>query len=282
MNPPFRRTDAGPAASVGVTRSPFAADPIANKLVPGSPAVELPQCSKAGVLAVWAAAALPMGVLAWVIAPAVAGHAPSEKHFAVTLLAALTFGLIWQAALVLMLVLRENRNSPSMPLRDRLWLRAPATATRRGGRLWWWVGAYAIGLAAVNLIAFGPTGPIDRNFGLFLQSAAGKATFHHAWGLYALVAVLLAFNTFLGEEMLFRGFLLPRMRSAFGRADWVVNGILFGCYHLHEPWVIPNAILTGFLCAYSTRRYRSAWMGIAIHSIESLFILAVLFPLVAG
>jgi hypothetical protein len=87
-------------------------------------------------------------------------------------------------------------------------------------------------------------------------------------GALALVAVELLFNTVLGEELLFRGLLLPRMRAAFGRADWVVNGVLFGFYHLHEPWVIPNAIVTGFLCAYPTRRFRSAWMGIAIHSIE--------------
>ena len=58
--------------------------------------------------------------------------------------------------------------------------------------------------------------------------------------------------------------------------------VLFGFYHLHEPWVIPNAIITGFLCAYPTRRFRSAWMGICIHSVESIFFLIILFPLVAS
>jgi membrane protease YdiL (CAAX protease family) len=94
------------------------------------------------------------------------------------------------------------------------------------------------------------------------------------------VAVELALNTFLGEELLFRGLLLPRMGQAFGRADWLVNALLFGFYHLHEPWVIPNAAVTGALCAYPTRRYRSAWMGIAIHSVEAVFFLVVLFPIV--
>jgi len=139
---------------------------------------------------------------------------------------------------------------------------------------------FAIALAALDMLPFGPTGPTDRNFGLFLDSPVGRETFHHAWGLYALVAVELMFNTVLGEELLFRGLLLPRMRAAFGRADWVVNGVLFGFYHLHEPWVIPNAIVTGFLCAYPTRRFRSAWMGIAIHSIETVFFIVVLLPIV--
>jgi uncharacterized protein len=240
------------------------------------------QYSRLGVLGVWAAAALPMAGLAWVVAPAVAGHGASEHRFVLTLLVALTAGLIWQAVLVLVLVGRERRDPSWTSLRDRLWLRAPSTSTRRGGRLWWWVLVYALALAALDMLPFGPTGPNDRNFGSFLGSAEGQATFHHAWGLYLLVAVELAFNTFLGEELLFRGLLLPRMRRAFGRADWIVNGVLFGFYHLHEPWVIPNAIVTGFLCAYPTRRYRSAWMGICIHSVEAVFFLVILLPVVAS
>jgi membrane protease YdiL (CAAX protease family) len=235
------------------------------------------------VLMVWAAAAVPMAVLAWVVAPAVAGDGASRERFFITLLSALTFGLLWQAVLVLILVMRERRRDPSWTnIRDRLWLRPPQTATRRGGRLWWWVAVYAVALAALDLAPFGPAGPAGRSFGLFLDSDAGRATFHHAWWLYALVAVELFLNTVVGEELLFRGLLLPRMRGAFGRADWVVNGVLFGVYHLHEPWVVPNAIVTGFLCAGPSRRYRSALMGIAIHSVESVFFLVVLLPVVIG
>lgn len=209
-----------------------------------------------------------------------AGPDASPRRFAVTLLVALTVGLIWQAGLVLALVVRERRNPNWTSFRARLWLTSPRTTTRRGGRLWWWVAAYAAGLATLDLLGFGPAGPANRSFGLFVDSPAGRETFSHAWGLYALVAVELMFNTALGEELLFRGLLLPRMRAAFGRADWIANGVLFGLYHLHEPWAIPNSIVTGFLYAHPTRRFRSAWMGIAIHSVESVFFLAVLLPIV--
>jgi hypothetical protein len=74
---------------------------------------EPPQYSRKGVLAVWAAAAVPMGVLSWVIAPAIAGHGASEGRFAVTLLVAMTFGLVWQAVMVLVLVSRERRDPSS-------------------------------------------------------------------------------------------------------------------------------------------------------------------------
>jgi membrane protease YdiL (CAAX protease family) len=237
------------------------------------------QYSRAKVLAVWAAAALPMGALAWIVVPAVAGRDATPQRLALTLLFALTAGLLWQSLLVFGLALRERARTRTR-LRDLLWLRTPVSGARRGGRLWWWVLPYVVGLAVLDMLPFTIHGPADRDFGQFLSSAAGQQTFHHAWGLYALVAVELALNTFLGEELLFRGLLLPRMGQAFGRADWLVNALLFGLYHLHEPWVIPNAAVTGALCAYPTRRYRSAWMGIAIHSVEAVFFLVVLFPIV--
>jgi uncharacterized protein len=240
------------------------------------------QYSRLGTLAVWAAATVPMGVLSWLVAPAVAGPGASERRFVVTLVIAMTCGLVWQAVLTAILVMRE-RPSSWRTLRERLWLRPPSTATRRGGRLWLWVPVYALGLAVLDIVIqplIFPDAPDSRNMGAFLSSPVGQQTFHHGWGLFALLVVMQLFNTVLGEEMLFRGFLLPRMRGSFGRADWVVNGVLFGLYHLHEPWVIPNAIITGFLCAQPTRRFRSAWMGIAIHSIESVFFVAVVLPVV--
>jgi CAAX protease family protein len=88
------------------------------------------------------------------------------------------------------------------------------------------------------------------------------------------------FNTVLGEELLFRGYLLPRMNGAFGRGDWVVNGLLFTVYHLHVPWVMPGTLIESFLLAYPTKRYRSAWIGIAVHSAQSVFFALLILTLV--
>ena len=54
----------------------------------GEPA-EPRQYSRGGVLAVWAAAALPMGILSWVVAPAIAGPGPSQERFLITLVGAI-------------------------------------------------------------------------------------------------------------------------------------------------------------------------------------------------
>jgi membrane protease YdiL (CAAX protease family) len=89
------------------------------------------------------------------------------------------------------------------------------------------------------------------------------------------------FNTVLGEELLFRGLLLPRMRGAFGRFDWAANGFLFAFYHLHMPWVIPATLLGDtFALSYPSRRYRSALIGIIVHSSQSVFVVIFILPLV--
>jgi membrane protease YdiL (CAAX protease family) len=238
------------------------------------------QYSRAGVAAVWAAAALPMALLAWVVAPVVASA--THQRLPVPLIVALIAGLVWQFVLVLILVGREQHSLGWAVLRRALWLEAPTRPTgQRGGRLWLWVIPFILGFAVLQFLPAGLTGPASRNLGKFLGSAAGKATFHGAWGLFAVVAVLLVFNTVLGEELLFRGFLLPRMRGAFGRADWIVNGVLFGLYHLHEPWTIPQNVVAGvFLFAFPARRFHSAWLGIAIHSAQTVVFLVLVLGVV--
>jgi uncharacterized protein len=70
------------------------------------------------------------------------------------------------------------------------------------------------------------------------------------------------------------------MNGAFGRGDWVANGVLFAGYHLHMPWVIPAALLDTFILSYPSKRYRSAWIGIAVHSAQSVVITIAVLALV--
>jgi hypothetical protein len=56
--------------------------------------------------------------------------------------------------------------------------------------------------------------------------------------------------------------------------------VLFAGYHLHMPWAIPTALLDTFILAYPSKRYRSAWIGIAVHSAQSIVIVALVLALV--
>ncbi len=232
---------------------------------------DIPQYSKARVLTVWAAAALPMGLLAWVVAPAIAGDGP---NFAPVLICCLTAGLVWQFVLVLLL--------NGFSLRG-LWLQRPSTPDgRRGGRVWWWAVPFVVGFGALQLVPVHLPMVASHDFGTLLGSPAGHDLLRGNWPLFALIVVMLVFNTVLGEELLFRGLLLPRMEGAFGRADWIANGALMGAYHLHLPWAIPGSIVAGLLMAYPTKRFRSAWMGIIVHSAQSVVIGIAVLTLVLG
>jgi membrane protease YdiL (CAAX protease family) len=89
-------------------------------------------------------------------------------------------------------------------------------------------------------------------------------------------------NTALGEELLFRGLLLPRMSAAFGRWDWVANGLLFTAYHLHQPWSMPATLCDTFILSYPARRYRSALLSIIVHSTQTVFFAVAMAALILG
>jgi membrane protease YdiL (CAAX protease family) len=240
------------------------------------------QYSLAQILGVWAAAAIPMGVLAWIVAPWLRDQLGGRDPFAEALLISLTVGLIWQFFLVLILVRRELGRLQWPRVRDALWLRPPQDPKtgRVGGKVWWWAVLFVV-LVAVWSAVPSISGPSPRDFADFLSSDRGEDFFRGAWGWWVVVTVLVVFNTVLGEELLFRGLLLPRMQGVFGRGDWVANGALFALYHLHQPWSIPNTLVEGiFLEAYPSRRFQSAWMGIIVHSVQSVFVIVFVLTLV--
>jgi membrane protease YdiL (CAAX protease family) len=243
----------------------------------------LPQYSLRQILAVWAAAALPMAFLAWVVGPWLADRLHGPNQLPKALLLCLTAGLIWQFVLVVALVAREQRSLRWSAVRRALWLNAPRSprTARRGGRVWLVVIPLILALAAEEFV---PQihHAVTRDLGPFLDSHAGHLFLSGSWGWFAVIAVCAVFNTVLGEELLFRGLLLPRMNGVFGRRDWLANGVLFAAYHLHVPWVIPAGLLDTFIIAYPAKRYRSALIGIAVHSAQSVVFLALAASLVLG
>jgi uncharacterized protein len=243
--------------------------------------VRIPQWSVGSILGVWALAAVPMAMLAWVISPLIAPAFPGPTHLSQALILTLTLGLIWQFVLVVAIIYREQKTLRWPVVRDALWLNRPTSprSGRRGGRVWLAVIPFTLLFAAEQFIPVLPH-PAARDMGLFLNSAAGKEFFSGNWTWFAIEAVLLLFNTVLGEELLFRGVLLPRMKGAFGRGDWVANGVLFALYHVHVWWVIPGTFVDMFSLAYPSRRYRSSWMGIIVHSAQDLFLLLATLALV--
>jgi membrane protease YdiL (CAAX protease family) len=183
-----------------------------------------------------------------------------------------------------MIVVRREQGTLRWPVvKAALWLTPPTSPRtgKRGGKLWWLVLAGGMLLALEELVPAIPS-PVSRDQAAFFDSSQGQAWMSGNWTWFAILIVLFVFNTVLGEELLFRGLMLPRM-ARFGRADWVVNGVLSACYHLHEPWAIPQTILVDtFAESGLSRRYRSSLLGIAVHSTQTVFFMIIGLSLVLG
>jgi len=256
------------------------------------------QYSLVKILGIWALAAIPMGVLSWIVFPAVSPNSSSDPLGAgVARLVLLTLGLIWLFVLSMILVRREEGDLRWATVKRRLRLdtpRDPKTGeTRR--RLWLWVIPFLIATVVWELaltsyvdgvwVTVFPffAEPPGYSFGAVLESQEILDRLVGAWWFFGLFVISAIFNTILGEEFLFRGVLLPKMEGVFGKWSWVANGVIFGFYHVHQPWGIVGSVVSGaLLYAFPTWRFRSTWMGIIVHSAQSVFFAFLILGIVMG
>jgi membrane protease YdiL (CAAX protease family) len=264
---------------------------------PNNDVPSIPQYSLGKILLVWAAAAIPMGIMGWLVGPALAPDPQNLVQFITVRFGVLTVGLIWQFILVLIMLHQETGTLQWKIIKPRLWLnapRSPQTGETRG-RLWWWLIPLILLIALFEMQVEGIAGklwvsvfpflaePKGWSLGAVVATPESKSLFVGAWGIWGFFLVNALFNTVLGEELLFRGLLLPRMAGVFGRADWLMNGLLMGIYHFHTPWVMLGAAISGmFLFAFPSRYFRSSWFGIIVHSMQSVYFAFLILGLVLG
>ena len=256
------------------------------------------QYSLAKIIGLWAAVALPMGILGWVVYPALTPDRVADPLGAATTRTILmTVGLAWVFALAMFIVYREEGNLRWMTIRQRLWLNAPLDPKTGDPRrkLWLWlIPIVALALASpqtygvvlknlwVRLLPFLAPPPGYAPFELIFGSQELQAGLVGAWGFYGLLLVMFVLNI-LGEEFFFRGVLVPKMQGTFGKWDWVANGVLFGLFHLHEPWIILPAALDGaILFAFPVKRFRSTWFAVIAHALANVILLPLILMVVLG
>lgn len=74
----------------------------------------------------------------------------------------------------------------------------------------------------------------------------------------------LVFNIF-GEEIYYRGYLLPRMHATFGKWDWVTNGVLFTLKHVYQRWMFPGILVGGLGFAFAAGPLGSLPLAMVFH-----------------
>ena len=141
-----------------------------SKTTDASPAVQIPSWTTGKILGLWAVAALPMGALAWLVAPALSHMFSGDTAFVRALIVCLAAGLIWQFALV-MIVLRREQGTLRWPVvKAALWLTAPTSPRtgKRGGKLWWLILVGGLLLALEEMLPSIPS-PVSRDLAAFFK-----------------------------------------------------------------------------------------------------------------
>lgn len=246
------------------------------------------------IIGIWLAAGAPMWILGWLVYPVQSGSL-TQVDAGLLRIKLLTLGLIWQFVLAMLILFREEGDIRLESIRRRFWLRGPVSPQtgQKDNRLWW----VLVPLILLNVALELGLAPFLNELWIkilpFLAEPEGyspeilfapelRALWIGAWNLLLLQVLLSVFNTFLGEEFIFRGVLLPKMKGVFGKWDWVANGVVFGLYHLHQPWGLPGNILHGLLLAFTGKRYQSNWFPIILHSGQSIYFIVLILGLVLG
>lgn len=101
------------------------------------------------------------------------------------------------------------------------------------------------------------------------------------WDFLALHLMLFALNIF-GEELLFRGYLLPRQESVGYRYAWILNGLQWTAFHWFWFHILPIILPTSLLLSWITLRRKSTWCAIIGHGMLNGLAVIGTFLTVAG
>lgn len=194
-----------------------------------------------------------------ILIPALAAHTQVEPVLLWFSCAGL--GLFVPLVVVAIVLLKRESAPPSPGLwRERLRFRP----MNRADWIWCLCGLIAIGLLAAGVIT-----ALDVLFGEVDLHPSFMNLEPLTSDRYWLLAAWLPFwvVNIMGEEILWRGVLLPRQELAFGRWAWLANGTGWLLFHLPFGLVILFTVapLT-FILPYIVQRRRNTWIGVVLHA----------------
>jgi membrane protease YdiL (CAAX protease family) len=234
----------------------------------------------------WALATVPVVVVTW--GAALAGFLPSIRHPAVLYWLAVLAGTLWLSALSLRIICREEGNLRWTTLQQRLWLKRPEPPSpdqprqRVGCRMllslllmavWVLFGALfsALAMIASIMLPVGILWPPQTNI---FELASPEYVGHWWWAVVVMASW--AVGALLGEELFFRGVLLPRMAAAYDRRVCARHALVYAVYGLYRPAMIPFRFLEGLAIAGPALRFRNNRLALAVRSVEGVGLLALL------
>lgn len=87
-----------------------------------------------------------------------------------------------------------------------------------------------------------------------------------AWWLVVLYVIGWVFNIF-GEELWYRGFMLPRQELAHNHLGWLANGLSFWFMHIVWKWNLIAYLPGSLILSYVSQRQKTTTVGIIAHGV---------------
>lgn len=159
-----------------------------------------------------------------------------------------------------LLLCQENSLAVSHLWQDRLRFRSMERSD------WLWsLGA----LAAVSVLSAGSLAMLNTFAGHVEMQPSFISMEPLTPGRYWILAMWLPFwvLNIMGEEVLWRGVVMPRQEMALGRWAWLANGIGWMLFHVAFGGAIFVALWPIlFVLPYVVQHRRNSWIGVIVHA----------------
>jgi membrane protease YdiL (CAAX protease family) len=94
-----------------------------------------------------------------------------------------------------------------------------------------------------------------------------------SWSLLLYFSAGMFVFNILGEELWWRGFILPRQELVFGARTWIIHGTLWALFHFFyhtDLGILVSYLPTTLGLSYVAQRTRNTWPGIIGHMVSNL------------
>lgn len=149
-------------------------------------------------------------------------------------------------------------------IKNRLRLKA----MNRGDWLWTLVGFVFVGVTMGLIMVAGEcaakTGLISRfaTSPPFLEFEPFRVG--ERWMLLTWLPMF--FFNIMGEELLWRGYILPRQELAHGKHAWIINCVLWLVFHISFGWSLMLLLLPMIIVIpYLVQKRANTWIGMILH-----------------
>jgi membrane protease YdiL (CAAX protease family) len=160
------------------------------------------------------------------------------------------------------------------------WTRRMRFGRITGKDILWSIG----GLILVVILSGSVMKGVEFCMGKFDHSPAFMSFEPLSKGRYWLLAVWCPYwiLNILGEEILWRGVMLPRQEISFGKYAWIIHGSGWALFHVAFGWqLLITVIPLIYIQSYVVQRTKNSWTGVIMHAgINGPGFLAIAFGLI--